>query len=97
MSEHRKDLVAHCGGAPSAVQRALIERAVALYLRLHLMDRETLRSAGMTERNGREYLAWNNAYGRTVRQLGIKAVAVKATTLSEHVAARQAAKEASAT
>ncbi len=86
MAEHRAELIHHCGGKPSATQRALIERATALYLRLHLMDRETIRASGMTERNGREYLAWNNSYSRTVSQLGLQGPREKPPTPAEIMA-----------
>lgn len=83
MADHRAELVQHCGGAPSATQRALIERAVALHLRLRLMDIEMTSGRGMSEKNGREYLAWNNAYTRTVKQLGMKGVSQRTPTVAE--------------
>ena len=72
MRRLRDDLVAHVGGNPSPTQRALIDRAVALSLRLALMDRHTF-AAGpvMSEKDGREYLAWSNALERTMRRLGL--------------------------
>jgi hypothetical protein len=43
-----------------------------LHLRLHLMDRDAIRTPGMAERGGREYVCLNSAYTRTIRALGIK-------------------------
>jgi hypothetical protein len=93
MAEHRRELTEHCGGKPSVTQRALIERTVLLHLRLHLMDRETIRTPGMAERNGREYICLNSAYTRTIKALGIKGAiqAPPATpTLRDHLARRAA-------
>jgi hypothetical protein len=43
----------------------------------------------MSERNAREYLCWNNAYVRTLRELGVKAITEHAgPTLSEIIASR---------
>ncbi len=74
MREVKADLVKHCGGKPSAVQRMLIDQAAMLSLRLHLMDRASLSDDGlMSERNGRQYLAWANSLARLLRQLGLTA------------------------
>jgi hypothetical protein len=51
MARVRAELTQHLGGKPSATQRILIDRAAALSLRIHLMDRESARSGGMSERN----------------------------------------------
>lgn len=70
----KKDLTAHLGGKPSAVQRMLIDRIAALSLRCHLMERESAQSGEMSERNGRSYLAWSNSLTRALRQIGLDAV-----------------------
>jgi hypothetical protein len=75
MKRVREELVAHCGGAPSSTQQILINRAAALSLRLHLMDREAAASGGLSEKNGREYLCWNNALVRLLRSLGLDSAA----------------------
>lgn len=69
----RADLAKHLGGTPSATQRMLIDQAAMLTLRLHLMDRQSLQDAEMSERNGRQYLAWANSLSRLLRQLGLEA------------------------
>jgi hypothetical protein len=73
MAQLVADLTLHVGGAPSAVQRALIHRAAALHLRLSLMDAQTEPGGGMSEKNAREYLCWSNAYARLLCQLGMAA------------------------
>jgi hypothetical protein len=73
MARVRAGLTQHLGGKPTAPQRILIDRAAALSLRLHLMDRESARSGEMSERNGRQYLAWSNSLTRVLRQIGLAA------------------------
>ena len=86
----RAELVAHVGGKPSAVQRALIERAAVLTLQVSLMDAKQA-DGGLTERDGRQYLAWVNTLSRTLRQLGMTSAADRPRSLSDHIAARSAA------
>jgi hypothetical protein len=73
MARVRAELTQHLGGKPTAPQRILIDRAAALSLRLHLMDRESARSGEMSERNGRQYLAWSNSLTRVLNQIGLAA------------------------
>jgi hypothetical protein len=73
MARVREDLTQHLGGKPTAPQRILIDRVAALSLRLHLMDRESARSGGMSERNSRQYLAWSNSLTRTLALIGLAA------------------------
>ena len=91
----RKDLIAHCGGSPSTTQRVLIDRAAQLTLQVALMD-EKQATAGLTERDGTQYLAWTNTLTRLMRQLGLKGIAQRAPTLPEIHAAREAARRAQA-
>ena len=69
----RAELTAHVGGNPSNVQKALIERAARLMLYIEMMDRETLETGTMSERDSRQYLAWSNSLRLTLRDLGVKA------------------------
>lgn len=89
MRDARAELIAHVGGRPSATQRALIEQAVQLRLRLAVMDRTFAESVTMTEHDLRTYLAWSNSYTRTLRQLGLEAAPSIAAgpTLAEILAA----------
>jgi hypothetical protein len=79
----RDELTKHCGGLPSATQRMIINQAAMLTLRLHLMDRQSLRDEGVSERNGRQYLAWSAALTRLLRQLGLKGAVDRAQSLQE--------------
>lgn len=85
MRDTRAELVQHVGGSPSAVQRRLIDRAATLALRLALMDAKAP-DGGMSERDAREYLCWNNAYVRTLRELGMQAAPAPKRTLAEYLA-----------
>jgi hypothetical protein len=96
MARVRAELTQHLGGSPSATQRILIDRAAALSLRIHLMDRESARSGGMSERNGRQYLAWSNALTRVLKQIGLKGVADKPPSLQDYLAGRSAQAPATA-
>ena len=73
MQRVKSDLVKHCGGNPSAVQRMLIDQAAMLTLRVHLMDKASIADPALSERNGRQRLAWSNSLTRTLRQLGLSA------------------------
>jgi hypothetical protein len=79
----RRDLIKHVGDAPSATQRALIERAVMLTVQLSRMDTKALRDGAMSDHASREYLAWSNTLTRTMKALGMKGPAPKAKTLAE--------------
>ena len=91
MRETRAELTAHVGGNPSATQRALIERAVQLTLRIGAMDRKFGQSGEMTEHDSRTYLAWSACLSRAMRDLGLKPAASAPPSLREHIAARSAA------
>lgn len=86
MQNVREELTAQVGGHPTATQRALIERAAMLTLHVSLMDAKVLEpDAGpLSERDGRQYLAWSNALARILRDLGTgkKAPPPKATLQS---------------
>jgi hypothetical protein len=71
----RADLAAHVGGAPSAVQRRLIERAAMLTLHVALFDERAIAAQGMSERDAREYLAYSNSLTRTLKALGVDGAA----------------------
>jgi hypothetical protein len=86
MAHIRAELTQHLGGKPSATQKILIDRAAALSLRIHLMDRECARSGEMSERNGRQYLAWSNSLTRTMSLIGLEGTAARSPTASEALA-----------
>ena len=88
MRETRAALVAHVGGNPSATQKATIERAVQLTLRVATMDRKFAETGEQTEHDSRTYLAWSGSLSRVLRDLGMKAAQQRAKTLPEHLAER---------
>lgn len=90
MREARAELVAHVGGTPSATQRVLIERAVQLTLQIAMLDAKQA-GGGLTEHDGRTYLAWTNTLTRLMRQLGMTGAAQRPRSLADHIAARAAA------
>jgi hypothetical protein len=90
MQAVRRELTAHVGGAPSATQRALIDRFAWLSLHVAMLDAKTAERGEMTEHDSRTYLAWSNSLSRSLRALGIKAAAEKPPTLAQHLAQRVA-------
>ena len=84
-----RELTTHCGGHPSAVQRRIIQRAAVLHLHLALLDAKTGPDGSMSEAIARQYLAWNNAYVRTLNALGLKA-AKPTASLTDYLAVRHA-------
>jgi hypothetical protein len=86
MADLRAELTAHCGGAPSAVQRQLIERAVVLNMRLVLMDRASLCDPELSERLSRQYLAWSNAFVRLMAAMGPKSASAPKQGLQSYLA-----------
>jgi hypothetical protein len=95
MRRVRAELTAHVGGNPNAVQRALIERAVILSLRVAQIDAKIIAGEALTLHDSNFALAWNNALRRTLAALGLEPAITKPTdpmaAIRAHVAARQAA------
>jgi hypothetical protein len=87
----RQELTAHVGNAPSATQRALIERCAQLSLRCAIMDQRFAETNTQTEHDTRTYLAWSNSLSRTMRELGVHAAPARPRTLADHLAAKAAA------
>jgi hypothetical protein len=71
MRAMRDELIAHIGGAPSVVERRLIDRAAVLALRLAIMDARAP-DGRLSEKDAREYMCWNNGYARMLQTLGLK-------------------------
>jgi hypothetical protein len=89
----RADLIAHLGGSPSAVQRALIDRIAMLSLHVALFDARAVDSGTLNERDSRAYLAYSNSLSRALRLLGLKAAPPPRRSLSDVVAADRAERE----
>jgi hypothetical protein len=86
----RVELTEHVGGFPSATQRALIERAAWLSLRVAQLDAKMARTEGFTDHDSRTYLAWTNSLTRCLRELGLKPVSAPARTLADIVSGKAA-------
>jgi hypothetical protein len=86
MRQVRADLTAHVGGSPSAIQRALIERAVVLSLRVAQIDAAIVAGKALTLHDANFALAWNNALRRTLVALGLQPAAAPAPTLEDTLA-----------
>jgi hypothetical protein len=72
MRRTRAQLIEHVGGSPSAVELALIDRAVALTLRVAQLDAEIARGEAQSSHDHRHYLAWSNSLTRTLAKLDAK-------------------------
>ena len=80
------ELVAHVGGAPSIIQKLLIERLIRLRLQLDGLD-EKLAAGDWTPHDGRTYAGILNAYRLTARELGLKPAAARPLSLAERLRA----------
>ena len=89
LKRRRAELIAHCGGAPTAPQRALIERAAWLSLRCAQLD-EKLAAGELTEHDTRAVLAWSNTLTKTLKALGPPRAAPP-PSLSDYIATKRAA------
>ena len=65
----RAELIRHVGGAPSAVEMQIIDRAAMLSMHVSLFDRRAIAGGGMNARDSREYLALHNSLIRTLMRL----------------------------
>ena len=77
-------LTAHVGGAPSATQRILIDRAARLALQIELMDERALASGKVSD--SKAYLSWCNALRLCIRELGVRSAPERpGAALDEHL------------
>ncbi|HVC52761.1 MAG TPA: hypothetical protein VND87_12125 [Stellaceae bacterium] len=83
LQETRDALIEHVGGSPSATQRALIERAAWLQLRVAQLDVRIAEGATFSDHDSRTYLAWSNSLGRTLAALGLKPAAPPVPRLAD--------------
>jgi hypothetical protein len=86
MRETRAALTTHVGGAPSVAQQMLIERAAQLQLRLAMFDRTFAKDGADSESASKRYVAWSASLSRTLRILGVQAVASRPLTTAERLA-----------
>jgi hypothetical protein len=83
----RRELIAHVGGAPTAAQRALINRCAMLQTHLAQMDEKMFGQGEMSDHASRQYLAWANAVSRMLQALGLEAAPERAKSVDELLAA----------
>jgi hypothetical protein len=96
MKQLRTDLVAHVGGRPNAVQRALIERAARLNAHLEALDRKLDDGEELTPDEDKRYVSWHGALVRVLSRLGIKdgrpiGAPIEGPSLSEYLASKATA------
>jgi len=95
LRQMRAELTAHVGGNPSATERAVIERVAILALHMAAIDRKAMEGGTLTELDSRTYLAWSNAFTRTITRLGPArsgAPAPAGSPLQNYMAAKAGAK-----
>jgi hypothetical protein len=86
----RASLLAHVGENASVTQRATVELACQLRVRLVAMDLEFAEGGGaMTAHDSRTYLAWANSLARVLNRLGIQAAPSRTPSLAELMAQPQ--------
>ncbi len=66
---YEAELIGYLGGDPDPLQRKIIQHCALLQLRLHLLDKATLRDPIMNERASRYYLAWHSTLLRSLAHL----------------------------
>ena len=84
----RDELTRHVGGAPTSVQRTLIERAARAQLYLEVWDRGTPATGTISERDSRQYLAMQNSLRLCLRELGMQAAPAVAPASLANIVSR---------
>jgi hypothetical protein len=77
LEEVRRELLAHIGPNPNAIQRLLITRACILSLRLAQIDRKIFEEREFTVIDNAQTVAWQNALTKCLRALGVPVEAPK--------------------
>jgi hypothetical protein len=93
MRETRAELTAHVGGSPTIAQRALIEQATNLRLRIAVLDKRFADSREYSEADTRTYTTLSNALGRVLSRLGLDAAPAPVKTLAQHLAEKAATRQ----
>lgn len=87
-------LVRHCGGAPSVTQRLLIDRLIRTTAQLDALDQKLMNGANWTDHDSRTHGGLINRQRLLLREIGLAPTPVKAPSLSEHLARKNAEREA---
>lgn len=75
LKKTRQDLTRLIGGNPSVAQKMIIDQAAWLTVHVNLMNVKSAEEGGaLSERDGRQYLAWSNSLTRLLRQLDAQKV-----------------------
>ena len=82
LTQMRGELSQQLGGSPTAAQRAMIERAAMLQLRVAMLDLKIL-DGTFSEYDAKTYLAWTNSLTRTLNLLGLTTPAQAELTATE--------------
>jgi hypothetical protein len=87
LQQMRRALIEHLGGEArlSAPQRAMVERAAMLQLRVAVLDGKIL-DGTFSEYDAKTYLAFSNSLARTLDRLGLAPAAAPQMTLAERAA-----------
>lgn len=81
----RADLIKHLGGAPSAVQLALVDRAAMLSLHVAMFDSKALEGGGLSTDDAKKYLAYSNSLARCLRTLGLEPKSTPRRSLADEL------------
>jgi len=79
-----RELVAHCGGNPSIVQKLLIGRVVRIQAQINALDRK-LETGSWTDHDARTLGGLQNALRLSLRELGLKAASDRPARLADVV------------
>ena len=74
-----RELLAHCGGSPSIVERLLIDRVIRIRLQLDALDGK-LATGSWTPHDARTFGGLQNAMRLCLRELGRKPVSAASST-----------------
>ncbi len=91
MRDARADLVAHCGGRPSATQRRLIEVAARLTLFVATLDAKASTCLALSAGEADAYARACEALTGTLRDLGVQGTAAQPPAPSSRAAGAAAA------
>jgi len=69
----RAAMLRHCGSDPSEPQKATIELATQMRMRLLAMDARFAERGEQSAHDARQYLAWSNGLRRALQALGMQA------------------------
>jgi hypothetical protein len=83
MRRVREELTLHVGGHPNAIQRALIERAVILSLRVAQIDAKIIAGEELSLHASNHAIAFNNSLRRTLVELGVEPAEAPQPTLAD--------------